>query len=123
MPKRKKVIIVDDDSRYRDPLKEFLIRDADVETFVDPDAFAEKNTMPRDLQDVYLIVLDYCFDSFNALDKDLVTYLREDLKYRGHLVLWSLEDKIPSKFSKDFDAILPKKLLSLSEIEQCLEKS
>jgi len=123
MPKRKKVIIVDDDSRYREPLKEFLIRDADVETFIDPDAFAEKMTAPKDLQDVYLIVLDYCFDSFNAFDKDLVTYLREDLKYKGHLVLWSLEDKIPSKFSKNFDAILPKKLLSLSEIEQCLERS
>jgi hypothetical protein len=68
-------------------------------------------------------VLDYCFDNFNALDKDFVSYLREDLEYKGHLVLWSMEDEIPSKYLKNFDAILPKKLLSLSEIEQCLERS
>lgn len=123
MPKKKKVIIVDDEIRFLEPLRDFLIRDADVETFVNPDEFADKFTLPKDIQDIYLIVLDYCFDSFNALDKDFVSYLREDLKYKGHLVLWSLEDKIPSKFSKNFDAILPKKLLSLSEIEQCLERS
>ena len=120
--RRKKVIIVDDDHRFRDPLEGFLSREAVVVTFDDPDAFAQAYKNPSDLLDVYLIVLDFRFDSYNALDKDLVSYLREDLEYRGKVVLWSLEDSVPMEFSRRLKAVLPKKLLSLGEIEQCLEK-
>ncbi|MBI2603196.1 MAG: hypothetical protein HYW48_09075 [Deltaproteobacteria bacterium] len=119
--RKRKIIIVDDDPDYKDGLKEFLAREAEVVAYESPDDFAEHVKRQDDLRGVSLIVLDYCFDTFNALDKDLLGFIREDLQYKGKLVLWSLEDDIPQEYRKRFDGVLPKKLLSLAEIDQCLE--
>jgi DNA-binding NarL/FixJ family response regulator len=119
--RKRKVVIVDDESHYREGLRDFLLREADVDTYESPDDFAEKFTRPSDLEEIYLIILDYRFDNYNAYDKDLVTYLREDLQYKGRVVLWSLEDEVPREFSRHLNAVLPKKILSLAEIDQCLE--
>lgn len=118
--RKKKVIIVDDEKSYREGLQDFLLREADVKTFESPDEFAECFTKPEDLYDIYLIVLDFRFDTYNAFDKDLVTYIRDDLKYKGKVVLWSLEDEVPREFYRRLNAVLPKKIFSLSEVEQCI---
>ena len=117
--RKPKILIIDDEKYYRDSLCEFLLREADVEAFESPDAFAEIYTEPKSIKDIALIILDFRFDSYDASDKDIVTYLREDLKFRGKIVLWSLEDDVPSEFSKHLDAVLPKKILSLAEIDEC----
>jgi PleD family two-component response regulator len=119
--KRRKIIIVDDEKDYREGLSEFLTRDADVVSYSHPDAFAEAHTDASSLDGVYLIILDYRFDNFDAYDKDLMTYIRDDLAYRNKLALWSLEDDFPVDFKERFDGILPKKLMSLPEIEQCMD--
>jgi hypothetical protein len=117
---KKKVIIVDDEPHYRDGLFEFLSGDAEVITFEDPDGFAEFFQAPNDLERVSLIILDYRFDQYNASDKDLVTYIRDDLRYKGNIVLWSLEDKVPQDFSCRLNAILPKKLMTFWEIDNLI---
>lgn len=120
--RRKKVIIVDDEKHYRDGLEDFLKREADVVVYDSPDAFAEVYTCPNDVQDIHLMILDYRFDTYNAMDKDLACYIRDDLNFQGKIVLWSLEDEVPSAFLKNLDAKFPKKIMTLYEMEQCLEK-
>ena len=122
MPRRK-VIIVDDDLNYREGLRGFLSREADVVAYASPDEFAQNMKNPPDLQGVSLIVLDYAFDTFNARDKDLIGLIRDDLAYRGNMVLWSLEDNIPKEYKQHFNAVLPKRIFSLAEIDQCLNTS
>ncbi|MFK7824493.1 MAG: hypothetical protein AB8G05_10060 [Oligoflexales bacterium] len=119
--RRRKIIIVDDEKDYREGLSEFLARDADVISYSHPDEFAESHSDASSLEGVYLIILDYRFDNFDAHDKDLMTYIRDDLAYRNRLVLWSLEDDFPEDFKEQFDGILQKKLMTLPEIEQCME--
>ncbi len=87
---KKQVVIVDDEKKYRDGLAKFLSRDADVKTFHDPDAFAESFPEKGDLDNVFVVVLDYKFDTYSAHDKDLVAFIRDDLKFAGTIVLWSL---------------------------------
>ncbi len=118
----KKIVIVDDEKDYREGLKDFLRRDGDIVTFSHPDEFAESHQTPESLKDVYLIILDFCFDTFDANDKDLASYIRQDLAFKKNLVLWSLEDDIPKDFKTHFDAVLPKKLMSLPEIELCIKQ-
>ena len=119
---RRKIIVIDDEKDYRDGMSEFLTRDGDVLSYSHPDEFAEAHQESDSLDGVYLIILDYCFDTFDASDKELVTYIREDLRYKGKLVLWSLEEDISYDFKSQFDGILPKKLMTLPEIEQCIEQ-
>lgn len=118
--RKKKVIIIDDENHYRQGLSDYLKKEADVITFENPDAFAEMFTETDDLKGIHLIIIDYCFDNYSALDKDLVSYIRDDLKYRGLIVSWSLEDDLPKKFCEKLNAKLPKKLMKLYEIERCL---
>lgn len=120
MIRKKNVIIVDDEDGYREGLRDFLMRETDVITFKNPDEFSGCITKPEDLHETYLIVLDFHFDTFSAFDKGLVTYIRDDLKYKGKIVLWSLEDEVPKEFYKRLDGMLPKKVFSLSEVEKCL---
>ncbi|MFK7823624.1 MAG: hypothetical protein AB8G05_05680 [Oligoflexales bacterium] len=120
--RRRKCIIIDDEQHYREGLQEFLSRYCDVETFKHPDEFAETINSPEDLKGVYLIVLDYRFDTFDADDKDIVSFIRQDLNYKGKLVLWSLQDRFSEKFIEPIDAVLPKRLMTLPEIEQCIEE-
>ncbi|MFK7826804.1 MAG: hypothetical protein AB8G05_21860 [Oligoflexales bacterium] len=120
---KKKIIIIDDEKYYRDGLMDFLSPYAEVLTFKHPDEFGEKYQTPASLRGVSLVVLDYCFDTFDALDKDLVAYIRLDLSFKKHLVLWSLEDHIPCDYRDFFDAVLPKQLMTLPEIERCIESS
>jgi CheY-like chemotaxis protein len=120
--RKRKIIIVEDEPNYRAGLSEFLSRDAEIIAFADPDECAQAITDQADLYGVSHIILDYRFDHYNMHQKDLVTYFRDDLKFRGKIVLWSLEDRFPDGFIEKLDAVLPKKLLSLPEIEQCIER-
>ena len=117
---KKKIIIIDDEPDYRDGLFEFLSGDAEVIAFKEPDSFAEMFRAPNDLERVSLIILDYRFDQYSASDKDIVAYIREDLGYTGNMVLWSLEEKVPHEFSCRLNAVLPKKLMTLREINNLI---
>ena len=118
--KRRHFAIVEDTEAYRTALSETLSRDGVVKTFDCPDSFAEAFRSPQDLAGYELIVLDYSFDRFDASNKDLVTYIRSDLQYRKRLVLWSVEDDFPASFLSQVDAVLPKRLMTFPEIEQCI---
>ena len=120
--RKRKIIIVDDEQNYRAGLSEFLSRDAEVLTFVDPDECAQAITDQADLYGVSHIILDYRFDHYNLHQKDLVTYFRDDLNFKGKIVLWSLEDRFPEGFINKLDAVLPKKLLTLAEIEEWIKR-
>ncbi|MFK7827874.1 MAG: hypothetical protein AB8G05_27245 [Oligoflexales bacterium] len=120
--RKRKCIIIDDEEHYRESLKEFLSRDCEIVTFKHPDEFAEAVSSPEDLIGVYLVVLDYKFDTFDAYDKDIVTYIRDDLSYKRNLVLWSLQDRFSQEFIEPIDAVLPKRLMTLPEIEKCIEE-
>ena len=118
----KRVVVIDDDNKYRQGLAEFLSREAEVLTFNYPDEFSLKINEPEQLAGVCLVVLDYAFDTFSAFDKDVYSYLREELQYKGPIVLWTLEDKLPTNYARKFDAVLPKKFFSLAEVETCLKR-
>lgn len=131
--RKPKVIIVEDDQKFSDPFIKLLKREADVRHFETIEAFAEhfdgydsrfdEEEIERDhIEDYSLVILDYQFPRYNALKKDAMTFLREDLKFRGKAILWTKETDIPEFFAKQFDAVSPKVTMTLSEVYQCIEE-
>ncbi len=117
---KKKILLIDDEKINRDGFIRYLRDEAEVKAFKDPDDFSEKICKPEDLENIYLIVIDFKFNGYDARDKDVLTYIRSDLNYKGYIAIWSLSSQIPDIVSKKCDAVFPKIFLSMAEIEAIL---
>lgn len=119
---KRKIIVVEDEKSYQDGWKEF-ISELEVEIIDDPDDFFVSYPLGSNLESVDYIILDYKFDNYTADDKELIQYIRNDLKYDGKIAIWSLEDDLPRDVTDLCDAVLPKKLMTLKELESCFLKN
>ena len=117
--KSKKIIVIDDEVAFRNGWIEILPNNQ-VETFGNPDEFAEKYTEPGALSDVQCIILDYRFENHNAEDKNIVAYIREDLKFGSKIALWTLDDYVSPDILKGCDLKLPKRIMPIEDLEKWL---
>ena len=119
---KNKIIVIEDEPDYQEGWVEF-IPELDVEIINDPDEFFDSYPFGSSLENVEYIILDFKFDTYNAEDKEILSYIRQDLKYRGKIAIWSLEDDLPTEVFNHCDAVLPKKLLTLKELKLCFTKN
>jgi hypothetical protein len=111
------VILIEDSPVHAITLSAALTDDGyRVKVFKDPDDFAENFKDVGNINHVAAIVVDFHFDSYDAQDKDIVTYLRRNLGFNGKIIAWSLDDSLPPSFRQGCDFILPKKIFKLSQL-------
>ncbi len=122
MAKKPLIFAVDDDQFYLDEIRMEIEKQANYKLFLGPNDF-EQHVNPSDIQEVDLILVDYDYGTGTAIKSQMAEYIRNDLKFKGKLVLCSLHEyflKDEEKIRKDYDAVLHKRDLSWERLEGIL---
>ena len=119
----KKIIVIDDHVENLNGWKDLYSKNKNValDLYLEPEAFFEhyaygplKKLNP--LTDV--IIMDYMFGEYTAGDQEAVSYIREDMGFKGSLFIWTnLEEFEIPDLIKAQAVVIPKKLLSLEELK------
>ena len=113
------IIVVEDDKFTLDCFVDILSRDTEVVGFADPELFCEYCEDHKDkVSCAEAIILDYWFDFYNIGHKELVLYIRENLNFKGKILLFTHENEISDQTVKNIDGFLPnKKILCYKAIK------
>lgn len=106
-----KVIIIDNDQFYLHLFKFELAGKANILTFLGPNDF-EVFASKADVESANLIIVDFKYPFGNAIESALPEYIREDMGYKGKLVLYSHMDDFGvynRKVKEKFDGVIHKK--------------
>ena|SRR3990167_9497272 len=118
------ILAIEDDEFYIKELHMELDGRADFKSFTSPSNF-ELQVTPEDIDKANLILVDYDYKTGTAVKSKLAEYIRQELDYKGKLVLCSLLSNFKQdnrKIRKDYDVVIHKKELSWEKLDQILNQ-
>lgn len=106
------VLAIDDDRFYLNEMALELEGKARYKGFLGPNDF-EDEVNEEDIASADAILVDYDFGRGNAVQSSLAKHIRENLGFKGRVILWSLHDHFSkgdqAEIAKDYDAVMSKK--------------
>jgi hypothetical protein len=119
------ILAIDDDQFYLDEIRMEIEDHADYKLFLGPNDFEQRIT-PEDIKAASLVLVDYDYGSGTAVKSQLAEYIRQELNFKGKLVLCSLHEffmKDEKRVRQDYDTVLHKRDLSWEKLKGILEQA
>lgn len=105
------ILIIEHDPYYIQEVDEAIKEKATKRSFETPNIFQDRVTL-EDIEKANLILIDYKYPQTNAIECGIVHYIKNTLKYKGKVVLFSQHRSFPKActtlIEKSFDGFISK---------------